>query len=71
MPQANDFHPLEVEYGQIGQFHGTLCRHHAPPNPSMFTRVSLDFRIGIEDYFDPEWKLEGIKAYHGRREVIM
>ena len=70
-PGSNDFHPLDVEYGEIGQFHGTLCHHHAPRNPSMYTRVSLDFRIGVEGHFDPAWQLEGIKAQHGRRQVEM
>ena len=30
-PGAADFHPLDISYGSIAAFHGTLCRHHAPP----------------------------------------
>merc|ERR1712070_764562 len=29
---AADFHPFMLEYGEIGMFHGTLCRHCVPPN---------------------------------------
>jgi hypothetical protein len=70
IPNLNDFHPIEIDYGEIGHFHGTLCHHRAPPNLSSYTRVSLDFRIGISGYFDPEWSLEGIRAQHGRRHFI-
>jgi hypothetical protein len=66
-PNSKKFHPLLVEYGEIGSFHGTLCHHRAPPNKSMCTRVSFDFRVGISGYFDPEWQLQGVKAQHGRR----
>ena len=70
-PGAADFHPLDVEYGTIAAFHGTLCRHHVPPNPSRYTRVSLDFRVGIDRCFDPTWRLHAAKAQHGRRECTL
>jgi protein-L-isoaspartate(D-aspartate) O-methyltransferase len=70
-PDSKKFHPLMIEYGNIGKFHGTLCHHYAPCNKSMCTRVSLDFRVGISDYFDPEWMLQGIKAQHGRKSITM
>jgi hypothetical protein len=28
----------------------------------------MDFRVGIEPYFDPEWQMEEAKAQHGRRQ---
>ena len=56
---------------KIAAFHGTLCRHHVPPNHSSHTRVSLDFRVGIGKYFDPQWQLEGAKAQHTRREITV
>ena len=37
-------------------FHGTLVRHFVPPNRTEHTRVSLDFRIGVGQYFDPGWR---------------
>jgi len=68
-PDRGDYKPLDITYGEIGIFHGTLCRHHVPMNTSDFTRVSMDFRIGLGDYFDPDWQLEGVKHVHGRKEV--
>ena len=38
------------------QFHGTLLRHYVPPNPTAFTRVSLDFRVGVGRCYDPMWR---------------
>jgi hypothetical protein len=76
-PERPGFHPLCAPeglrgYGDIGAFHGTLRRHFAPPNRSAATRVSIDFRVGIgrvdgPDFFDPDWRLPGVKARHGRR----
>ena len=36
-------------------------------NASRRTRVSLDFRVGVEGFFDPEWSMAGTKADHDRR----
>jgi len=69
-PGAGDYQPLAIDYGQIAMFHGTLCRHHVPANTSEFTRISLDFRIGIGPFFDAEWQLHGVKGVHGRREMV-
>jgi hypothetical protein len=57
-----------LTYGAIGSFHGALCRHHAPPNMSSFTRASIDFRVGVGRYFDVTWKLQGVKAQHSWKE---
>eukprot|EP00927_Polykrikos_kofoidii_P080556 TRINITY_DN77449_c0_g1_i1.p1 TRINITY_DN77449_c0_g1~~TRINITY_DN77449_c0_g1_i1.p1 ORF type:complete len:302 (+),score=35.33 TRINITY_DN77449_c0_g1_i1:76-981(+) len=70
-PNLGDYQPLEIDYGSIAMFHGTLLRHLVPANESMFTRVSMDFRIGVGDYFDPAWSLDGVKMIHGRREVFV
>lgn len=68
-PGAGDYHPLDLGYGEAAVFHGTLCRHFAPPNGSACTRVSLDFRIGIGGYFDPDWALESVRAQHTRKAI--
>merc|ERR1712194_319064 len=68
-PDVGDYQPLAIDYGTIAMFHGTLCRHKVPANASAFTRVSMDFRVGIGEYFDLEWVLPGVKGVHGRREV--
>mmetsp|Transcript_44881 Transcript_44881/g.80833 ORF Transcript_44881/g.80833 Transcript_44881/m.80833 type:complete len:264 (-) Transcript_44881:29-820(-) len=67
-PNLADFRPLDIDYGNIAMFHGTLCNHRVPANASKFTRVSMDFRIGIGDFYDKEWALQGLKGEHGRRE---
>jgi hypothetical protein len=67
-PSKGDFHPLEVTYGEMGQFYGVYCRHFAPANPSPHTRVSFDFRIGIAPHFDPDGKGKA-KRQHGWRKT--
>lgn len=47
------------------------CWHHVPANSTAHTRMSLDFRIGVEGYFDPKWTMRGTKADHNRREVVL
>eukprot|EP00931_Biecheleriopsis_adriatica_P047562 TRINITY_DN27422_c0_g1_i1.p1 TRINITY_DN27422_c0_g1~~TRINITY_DN27422_c0_g1_i1.p1 ORF type:complete len:256 (+),score=38.98 TRINITY_DN27422_c0_g1_i1:92-859(+) len=70
-PDAGDYEPLAIDYGSIAAFHGTLCRHKVPANSSAFTRISMDFRIGVGEFFDKDWHLEGVKHVHGRREVVL
>ncbi|CAE8592610.1 unnamed protein product [Polarella glacialis] len=70
-PNADDFHPLDINIGEIAMFHGTLVRHYAPGNPSEFLRASMDFRIGVDTFFDPQWRLEGLQHSHGRREITL
>ena len=66
-PDQGDYEPSGTQLGQVFVFHGSSCRHYVPPNPTSFSRVSLDFRIGVEGFFDPQWKLRGTKCDHKRR----
>jgi len=68
-PDEGDYTPVEVNIGQVSVFHGTSCRHYVPPNKTRYTRVSLDFRVGVQDYFDPHWKMRGTKDDHFRRTI--
>lgn len=70
-PGSEDFHPVDVPYGFFLAFHGSLCRHHVPPNPSSYTRVSMDFRVGVDRFFDSTWHLKTAKAQHGRRDIYL
>ncbi|CAE7518406.1 strG [Symbiodinium natans] len=70
-PGKGDFHPLEIHPGDIAMFHGTLVRHFVPPNRTEHTRVSLDFRIGVGQYFDPGWRMPGLRHYHPRRTIVL
>jgi hypothetical protein len=68
-PDKADYNPVCVDVGQVSVFHGTSCRHYVPPNKTPFTRISLDFRVGIEDFYDPTWKMRGTKHDHYRKAV--
>eukprot|EP00957_Ditylum_brightwellii_P133873 10208183-Ditylum_brightwellii.AAC.1 len=71
LPDRGDYHPLGARLGQIISFHGSSCRHYVPPNPTRFTRASLDFRVGVGGFFDPKWKMRGTKEDHHRRKVTL
>jgi hypothetical protein len=66
-PDTGEYRATNAEVGQAACFHGTSCRHLVPANASRRTRVSLDFRVGVEGFFDPEWSMAGTKADHDRR----
>mmetsp|Transcript_138110 Transcript_138110/g.440485 ORF Transcript_138110/g.440485 Transcript_138110/m.440485 type:complete len:433 (+) Transcript_138110:59-1357(+) len=44
-PGKGDFHPFEVDYGQVMRFYGNQCMHYTLDNETDTTRVSLDFRV--------------------------
>ena len=44
-PGAEDFHPLNLSYGEYVTFYGQQCVHFAVENLTQDTRVSLDFRV--------------------------
>ncbi|KAL7519881.1 hypothetical protein ACHAWX_004635 [Stephanocyclus meneghinianus] len=69
--KAGDFHPLMAEYGEVASFHGSSCRHYVNANRSAWTRVSLDFRVGVQGYFDPHWQMIGTTDDHSRRKVTL
>jgi hypothetical protein len=66
-----DQEAVPVQVGQVLRFHGTSRPHFVNSNPSLYTRVSLDFRIGIQGYFDPDWAMVGTTADHARRQVVL
>jgi hypothetical protein len=69
--QADDYHPVPASVGEAIAFHGSSCRHYVNPNETENTRVSLDFRIGVQKYFDPFWTMRGTTDNHGRREITI
>ena len=68
---VRDLHPLMVEYGEVASFHGSSRVHYVNPNRSLWTRVSMDFRVGVEGYYDPEWQMNGTTNDHNRRKVTI
>ena len=69
--QQDDYHPIKANVGQAISFHGSSCRHYVNANATTNTRVSLDFRIGVQGYFDPFWQMKGTTDDHGRREATI
>uniref|UniRef100_A0A7R9WPT9 Fe2OG dioxygenase domain-containing protein n=1 Tax=Craspedostauros australis TaxID=1486917 RepID=A0A7R9WPT9_9STRA len=67
--KQNDFHPIPAKIGEGIAFHGSSVRHYVDANGTEQTRVSLDFRIGVQGYFDPYWQMKGTTDDHGRCEV--
>ena len=67
--KKGDFHKVPAGVNQMISFHGSSCRHYVNLNSSEFTRVSLDFRVGVQGFFDPKWMMRGTTDDHGRTEV--
>ena len=69
--QAGDYHPIPAGVGEVISFHGSSCRHYVNANETPNTRVSLDFRVGVQGFFDPYWMMKGTTDDHGRQEVCL
>lgn len=44
-PGKNDFHPFELEVGEMKQFWGNQCNHYTVANDTDHTRITIDFRV--------------------------
>ena len=64
-----DYRPIPARPGEIIAFHGSSCRHYVNSNTSSHTRASIDFRVGVEGFFDHEWQMKGTKEDHSRSEA--
>ena len=42
---AEDWVSLDLDYGQVFRFHGSLLMHFTTENRTPWTRISLDFRV--------------------------
>jgi hypothetical protein len=69
--KEGDFHPMPAAFGEVISFHGSSCRHYVNTNSTESTRVSLDFRVGVQGFFDPYWQMQGTTDDHGRKEVTL
>lgn len=68
-PGKGDYHAIPAQVGEIISFHGSSCKHFVNSNETIFTRVSMDFRVGVEGFFDPYWQMRGTTDDHGRKEI--
>ena len=69
--EQDDYHPIPANLGEAVVWHGSSCRHFVNANASNNTRVSLDFRVGAQGFFDPYWQMRGTTDDHGRQEVSL
>jgi hypothetical protein len=53
-PGKEDWHTIELGYGEIKRFYGAQCAHFTPENTTSETRVSLDFRMICDDYWQQD-----------------
>ena len=67
-PEIGDYHRIKATPGEVIVFHGSSCRHYVNLNQTTFTRVSMDFRVGVEGWFDPHWEMCGTTDDHTRSE---
>ena len=44
-PGKGDFHPINIQYGEVFRFYANQCRHYNKKNISQNTRISFDFRV--------------------------
>lgn len=66
-----DYSPLGVDVGHCVSFHGSSCRHYVNRNETVYTRASLDFRVGVSPFYDDSWMMVGTSNDHLRRKVEM
>ena len=45
VPELEDWHVIDAQFGYIKRFYGVLCSHFTTSNNTDQTRVSLDFRV--------------------------
>jgi hypothetical protein len=69
--ETNDYHPISAKVGEMIAFHGSSCRHYVNANASEFTRVSFDFRVGVQGFFDPDWEMKGTNDDHTRHSITL
>lgn len=48
-PNAGDFAPINIEYGQFYRGYLNQCMHYTNANDTDYTRVSIDFRVVNEN----------------------
>jgi hypothetical protein len=68
---VGDYKPLGTDVGHVSSFFGSGCSHYVNENKSECISVSLDFRVGIEPFYDPLWSKIGTRDDHLRRSIQM
>ena len=50
-PGLEDWHTIELEYGNLKRFYGSQCSHFTAENTTGQTRISLDFRVILDEHW--------------------
>ncbi len=66
-PGKEDFHPINIRYGEVFRFYANKCRHYNRKNISENTRISFDFRvIPASQYVEDT----NVAVHSGRKFVV-
>ena len=66
-PGKEDFHPIQLKYGEVFRFYGNRCRHFNKKNISGQTRISFDFRVIPASRYE---EIEASAVHSGRKFVV-
>jgi hypothetical protein len=66
-PGKGDFHPINIQYGEVFRFYGNKCRHYNRRNTSQNTRISFDFRVIPASQYSEE---TAVAVHSGRKLVV-
>jgi hypothetical protein len=53
-PGLEDWHTIELDYGSLKRFYGSQCSHFTAENTTDQTRISLDFRVILEEHWQED-----------------
>jgi hypothetical protein len=66
-PGKEDFHPIQLKYGEVFRFYGNRCRHYNKKNISGQTRISFDFRVIPASQYQ---EIDASAVHSGRKFVV-
>jgi len=66
-PGKGDFHPINIQYGEVFRFYGNRCRHYNKRNISAVTRISFDFRVIPASKYEEQ----ATSAIHSGRKFVV
>jgi hypothetical protein len=67
-PGKEDYHPINIKYGEVFRFYANQCRHFNKKNISEKTRISFDFRvIPASQYREDD---SSVAVHSGRKFVV-
>lgn len=68
LPGLKDFSPMETDYGEIIIWDGNRCAHYNKSNDTKNTRISMDFRVIPNKFYNENYELNS--ATTGKKFII-